>query len=461
MKLYKLDLLTLLISLFILSGCQNTDSIGLEIDPSTGINGNFIDTVTVRTATVKDDSVETSSLTQYPLGYFNDPLFGTTSASIALSAGTTVSGITFGTSPILDSAVLVLHYGDEFYGDSTSRFRVEVRQLAEQLQVGQAYYNNRNFSVNNSIIASQLVTFRPKDSVRVTEIVTGAPDVDKTKAPQVRIPLDPAFITNNFLNADPSHFASNEAFNRFIKGFYLSVNPAQTIGPGGVVFLNLADSSRLDLYYRNTNSNSGTDTINMSFPISSSKNPVAAKFNHDYTGTNVQTQLNNPNTEYSYTYVQGLGGLRTRVRFPYLENLRNIGTLTINKAELVISVEGGTDDFKPAPRLTFYMTDIAKQRQFVPDFSTNPAVGLTDIQFGGFYDASKKRYVFNVTTYIQDILRDRLKQYDAYIAPVTSKYDRSYGTSPSGTTAGRAVIGSGKDGVTYKMKLNIFYSKLN
>ncbi|WP_276345931.1 DUF4270 domain-containing protein [Daejeonella sp. JGW-45] len=460
MKLYKLDLLTLLISLFILSGCQNTDSIGLDVDPATGISGTFTDTVTVRTSTVREDSIPTNSLSQYPLGYFNDPVFGKTTANIAMTLKIANTGATFGTSPTLDSAVLILHYGKEFYGDSTSKFQIEVRQLSEQMNRTKSHYNQYGFNVSPAVIGSQLVTVRRRDSVKVNEIVTGKPDVVKTKAPQIRIPISAAFINNNFLNAPATNFSTNELFIKFIKGLHLRVNEAQSSGPGGIAFLNLTDSSRLDVFYKST---SGTtiDTTMMSFPISNLEYPVSAQFTHDYTGTDVQTQLNNPNTQYDFTYVQGLGGVRTKIRFPYIEKLKELGNITINKAELIVTVVGGTDNYTPSPRMIIYTTDIANQRQFIPDFGTDPLVSLTDNEFGGFYDATKKRYKFVVTTFLQDIIKGKSKQYDTFIAPVSEGYTRSEGKGPSGTTASRTIFGSGKTGVTYKMKLNIFYSKIN
>ena len=462
MKLYKLDLLTLLISLFIFGGCQSTDSIGLDVDPSTDINGTFTDTVSIRSSTVREDSIITNTLSQYPLGYFNDPVFGKTAANIALSLTMPSGNTTFGTAPVLDSAVLVLHYGDEFYGDSTSKFRIEVRQLAEQLSKGKNYYNPSGFKVNSTVIGSQLVTIRRKDSVKVNQIVTGKPDVVKTKAPQIRIPLSASFINSNFINAAATNFSTQALFIKFIKGLHLKVNEAQVSGQGGIAFLNLTDSSRLDIYYKKT-SGATIDTVLTSFPITAGSidAPVAAQFTHDYTGTNVQTQLNNSAVQYDFTYVQGLAGLRTKLRFPNLDKLKELGSITINKAELIVSIVGGTDNYKPSPRLLMYTTDIASQRQFIPDFGANPAIALSDFDFGGFYDSTNKRYKFVVTTFLQDILKGKSKQYDTFIAPVNVTYSRQSGPLPSGSTASRAVLGSAKNGVTYKMKLNIFYSKIN
>lgn len=460
MRLYKLDLLTLLISLFILSSCQETESIGLDVDPATEIKGSLIDTITINASTVAEDSIVTNTLGQYPLGYLNDPIMGKTTANIGMSLTLDPPGLSFGTNPVLDSAVLVLFYGKEFHGDSTSKFQVEVHQLANSITESTLHFNTKAIGFNSSVLGSKFLSFNLKDSVKVTELVKGKPDVQKTKAPHVRIQLDKTFITNNILTNSATVLASNAELNNAINGLYLTVNKAQTTGKGGIAFFNLTDSSRLEVYYKSQNG-TAIDTGLHKFPIKNNSAPVIANFKHDYTGTAIQTQLNNPNTKFDQTFVQGLVGLRTRIHFPYLDKLKSLGNITINKAELILTVVGGTDQIKPAKRLLLYQTDIAKQRQFVPDFGTNPIVSMTDLDFGGFYDSTNKRYKFVITTYIQDILRNRLKQYDTYIAPVNIDYSRQGGPLPSGVTATSAVLGSGKTGVSYKMKLNIIYSKIN
>ena len=51
MKFIKLDLLTLLISLFLFASCESTSTIGLEVDPSAAVQGNLIDTLTINSRT--------------------------------------------------------------------------------------------------------------------------------------------------------------------------------------------------------------------------------------------------------------------------------------------------------------------------------------------------------------------------------------------------------------------------
>src|SRR6201989_2911988 len=81
MKFFRLDLLTLLISLFILNSCKNESTIGLTNGHGT-ISGSLIDTATVFANTTNDDTVVTSGITNVPVGFFKDPLLGTTTSNM-------------------------------------------------------------------------------------------------------------------------------------------------------------------------------------------------------------------------------------------------------------------------------------------------------------------------------------------------------------------------------------------
>lgn len=460
MKYFKIDLLTLLISLFILGACKNPDGIGLEVDPDYAINGVLTDTSTIRTRTVPEDTIKTIALGRYPLAYMLDPVFGTTEANIALSLTLPNNNQKFGTTPVLDSAVLVLKYAD-FYGDSTqSRYQINVHQLQTKLNGNTDYSNRSTFNFNNTVIGSKLVKVSLKDSVKVTEIVTGKPDVQKNKAPQIRIPISSSFITNNFLNAPESKFTDITAFSDFIKGLYITVNKSQTTGNGGVMFFDLTSdgASGLELYYKSKNG-TAVDTTMLNFKIQAGgATPAAANVIHNYSGTPVETQLNNPDQQFSTTYVQGLAGVRTKISFPYLTKLKQLGNITVNKAELIIDVEGGAAPFTPARRLILYRTDIANQRQSVPDLSLSDPRSLLDGDFGGFYNSTTKRYRFSITSYIQDIIQGKIKQYDTFIAPADFVADRGSAIFPSALAPGRSILGA-PGNATYKMKLNIIYTK--
>jgi hypothetical protein len=478
MKFSKIDLLTLLISLFILSSCKKPDTIGLAVDPSEAINGTLIDTVSIKASTLKDDSVSTTNLTAStlgssfyvaPLAYFKDPVFGVTEANVAMSIGTPGSvAFTRPTGTVtVDSAVLVLRYARGFYGDTTStNYKLNVYQLAEQ-PLGQNYYNTKAWAYNSSIIGTRSFHARPNDSVRVLQIVTGAKDTVKKLPAQIRIPMNTAFIKSNILSADSLKLIGTEAFKRYFKGLYLSFDKAQTTGgPGGNFYL-LTDSCSLNVYYKNV---SGTtiDTVMASFPASGY---FASQIKHDYTGTVIQDALANGAAGKSSgtVYLQGLAGLRSKISFPSLATgvKQAIGNAALNRAELIITPVAGTQlyPFLPAPRLTMYRYNIAKQRTPIPDAigGTQPDrrfISLLPYGFGGFYNypINKNEYHFVITGYIQDLISGKAIDYGTFIAPAdvwnNSTYD--YTTGPV-LSAGRLVAGGDKTSA-YKMKLNIIYT---
>src|SRR5690606_18936751 len=222
------------------------------------------------------------------------------------------------------------------------------------------------------------------------------------------------------------------------------------------------------------------DTIRTFLPtsVSSSSGTVArlsTSIRREYT-TDVQTQLANPTGNFETLYLQAPAGLRARLSLPYIDSLKGLG-LAINKAELVLYVDeeasGGGDFGYYAPRLTLYREDIAGQRQPVPDgdsrsnsqgFAGDPRSLWSRYNgfwqaFGGGYDKEQQRYIFHITSFIQDLLRDRIKSNAFFIAPVSAS-DRNIPYQSVLNTGGRAVIGGGNH-PNYKMKLNIYYTKPN
>ena len=464
MKLFKLDLLTLLIGLFIFSGCEPSDDVGLEIDPANAIIGTLDSSIVVKSSTIKDDFLKTNTLTKYPLGYFTDPVFGITDASVSMSLVLPSSNLTFGTAPVLISAVLVLRYASEFYGDSTTDFDFKVYQLKDRLTLSTNYLSTESHAFDSDVIGRTSSKINIKDSVRVSQIIVGKPDVIKNQPPQIRITIDPAFITTNFLEANPINFKDNNSFNAFIKGFRVTAMPRES-KKGGIVLLDLngaskiAEGSKLELYYR-----SGSDTIVKSFAIQKGVSPVAATIIHNYK-TDIQAQIDNdnPNVEYNVNYIQPLAGLLTEVSFPNLDSLKLLGNIAINKAELIIKViNDPVDVFKPAPRLYLFTRDIAGQRKAVADSDDLDSRALTDLFFGGFYSNTKKGYNFTLTSYIQDLLNDKVSSDKLYINVAAPGAQGKQAMDPFNSTTSRAVIGSGNSSESkFQMKLNIIYTKVN
>lgn len=464
MKLYKLDLLTLLVSLFTLSACQNQDGIGLEVDPVDAVNGYTFNNITIKSQTVLEGPVNTMFLTKHPLGDLSDDIFGQTNASLAVSLKLPTDALTFGTEPELDSAILVLAYAKGFTGDSTSIFRFDVNQLDEKLTSNSDFTNTAVHSFNPQVIGTKSGRLNIKDSVKVNTIVTGGPDITKSLAPHIRIPISASFIKDNFLNGNAENFKNNYLFLNFIKGLHISMTKVESEKVGGITLMDFstASISRLELYYK-SKKDTKIDTTVTSFGIQNlNATPVAATILHNYEGSGVKSQLENPAIESDVTYVQSLAGVRTKLNITSLQELKNLGNIIINKAELVLSVPDGTyDKIAPAPRIYLYTTDIAGQRSILPDNApaNSELRALSDLQFGGLYDS--KKYKFIITAYLQDILKNKIPSNDLYLSAADPSALGSNAYSPYYSSTGRTVLGSGKSTSPFKIKLNVTYTKVN
>ncbi|WP_343530719.1 DUF4270 family protein [Pedobacter sp.] len=477
MRFIKLDLLTLLISLFLFASCERTSTIGLEVDPSNVIQGTLIDTATISSRTVKDDDANTSALSRYPFGFLNDQTLGSTTSSLALSVNVPIDAYSFGTNAVLDSAILVLNYAGEFYGDSTATYNIDVHQLNNNVAKENSFLSSKTYPFNSSIVANYTGKVFPTTPIKVTDVLTGAKDTIKTNTPQLRVKLDNNFINTNIVNLSATDLKYNSYFQDKFKGLYVQIKPSAkgAMGNGGLMFFNFASTagSGVMLYYRKQNATTTTltDTVSINFPISTGSSPLGASVSRAYS-TQVQTQLSaDPKLQFATTYLQPLGGLRTKLSFPYLQKMKTEvgGKMIVNKAELIVDLSTGTDvaPFRAAPRIALYRADIAGQRKNLPDNDAGNGVTTSGdpranpSTFGGYFDSTKKRYVFIVTAYMQDLLDGKTQDYGTYLAVTPSS---TFEVLPSFGVASRAIIGSFKKNPAAGdnlIKLNVYYTKVN
>ena len=426
------DLLIILISLFILQACKKEGEIGLEqqIDEE-GLYGTLVDTSTIRTFSVKDDTIISSRYIRNQLGEFKDPLFGTTKASIAFQAVLSQNNVDFGSNLVLDSVVLVLGYiGDKtqrFYGDTTSKFDINVYQLDEDIKEDSNYYSNRVFKIKPTSIGTAVYQPNPLDSLLIQNIRDGRPDTVAKVPPQLRIKLSNSFGQDILSKSGGLELSESSVFLNTYKGFY--VTATRTSGDGGVMSFDLTNTNRsyIVLHYKNS-----TDTTNFVFNI----NSVAANINryeHDYTGTDVASQLVDSTLGQTKTFIQSLGGLRAKVQFPNIKHLTDSGLIAVNKAELVVKPFAGTEvPYAPIANLA-----LKARRPDNTEFIIQTAV----------YNSTNKEYKLVITNFIQQYISGKLEIKELYLED-NSKQIR----------ANRLVL-SGQNSAD-PIKLRIFYTKL-
>jgi hypothetical protein len=432
MKFKNLDLLIILISLFIFQSCKNPDDLGLELQDNSGLGGNFTDTTSILSHIIKDDSLVTSNLSRYLTGDFSDPVFGRTTSSITAHALLSKEDVNFGTSLSLDSVVLVLGYVSDatvrFYGDTSSTFQTNIYRINEKISADSVYYSNKVISYDPAMIGSATYKAKPNDSLIIQNIRAGLPDTITKVAPQLRIKLNDAFGQELLSKSGSQELRSNVFFLDYLKGLHIVTTKVS--GDGGIMAFDLTNSGRaaIMLYYK-----TATDTSNFAFNINSGSARIM-HYTHDYTGTVISQQLADTTLGQNQLYIQPLAGLRAKIAFPHLKHLQDSGLVSVNKAEMFIKIEGGSDASLAVIPAVILLGENADGSEFIISQAN--------------YDATNKQYKIELTRTIQDLMNGVLDVKAIYLEGRNKQI-----------LANRSIVG-GASNASYQMKLNIRYTKL-
>jgi hypothetical protein len=393
-KPLRLLLSALLAVTIVTPSCQDPELIGIEVLPEDeGFPVAWVDTFTVLVSTVTDDSVMTSGLTSYLFGEMNDPEFGPTRSELFTQFRLPSTNVSFPNSPQIDSIVLNLAYAGS-YG-SVDKFNgyqhLGVYRILDDLSDDSTYYSNVNRTIGTEALAQ--IGFRPD---LISSVVAG----DDTLAPSLRIRLDPAF-GQEILNTSSITLADNDAFVSAFKGLAIvPENPGLAPGQGAILYFNMVSSiTRVELYY--------TDTAPQRFilPINA-LSPTHTRFSHQHPVA-ITSILGNTEAGKEKLYIQSMAGLKLKVEIPHLLKLKELGTVAINRAEIVVPL-ADSDISTYGPPLALKATGID---------SANSSVFLIDEfeiagHYGGEYRPTYKDYVFNVARHIQDVINNAATEPD-------------------------------------------------
>jgi hypothetical protein len=398
------------------------------------LNAEFSDTATLITHTVRDDSLPTGKVSPMLLGNINDPLFGITKASVYTQLYLQKTNPSFGSNPILDSAVLSLVYKNGQYYGTLYPQQFEVYELAQSLSKDSVYYSNKTLLLGTKL-ATAYLTPDVKDSVPVDTIKF---------PPHLRITLNQNLLQKFFDDSYISAYNSNDNFQTVFKGLYITSTSIPPAGQGAILYIDLTNTyTRLTLYYHNDTS----DSLSYFFTIHNTESQRFSHFEHDYSSaTALQNQLNTSDTiQENQVFVQPMAGVRTKITMPHIKNFFANGKVAINKAELVLPVEPTAVDttFSPHTKLVAVIADKEKGILTLPDYYEGTSY------FGGDYDATNKVYKFNIARYIQQVLNGTRENQNLYII-----------TSARPTTANRVQLIGGSKSLPNRMRLKITYTPL-
>lgn len=419
------------------ASCNDDGAVGLDLLPNPDGIGVFkLDTFSLRTYTVTEDSLEVQQPPILALGEVSDPVFGLTKVGATYQVLLTNENINLGTNVQVDSLVLALNF-DNYYGDTTDQLLLTVYELDESIYRDSIYYSGQAPAVKSTPLATFNYTPRPIGTVAVDEPRVNGVDTVFNYPGLLRIPLS-AELSNRILAASgTADLQNNTNFLNFFKGIYITAERVNSSSTGSVMLFSTTSSRNgLFMYYK-------TDTVRRRFDMLMT-DQVARRnvFNFDYQGTEVGDRINDTSDMVIKGYVQAGGSVKLKVDMPYLRNLVKDFDVAINKAEVIFEVVPGSDNapFTPPSRMFLLRADT---------LNGNSGFIVSDL-IEPYYDGNLKngQYKFVITRYVQELLRsDRVDFGMVLIANNTI------------SSTNRVVLGTSNNAM-HKPKMIITFTKL-
>lgn len=374
------------------------------------------------------------------LGSYNDPTFGRVDASIALQfLPVSISAYKKFAKPMSQKIDSLIKLGIPGGVDATE-------YLLGKLNVDKMIFSFKlNKGVGDSLATQTMRIMQLKDTIPNKLQYTDSDVADKLESnplssdktynrkanDAVKIDFSKKFILSLLQNIDTTETIKDYlTFINYFKGFYLQHN---TLATGGSLNqVNFGDTaSYVKLYYRiyGKNQNTATEqpdsTLALTFDIGSSCHKVNI-IKHDYSNATAKpkkvSEIVENATGEPINYLQGLGGMRTMVRFDKssIEAWKaNNKDANVHRAELIVEIpDGPIDYYRQVKAITPYFL-VSDTVRFVNDMYT-----YVNVSSNSRFNRSKKNYSVNITSFFKDAMRGT-KPMEFYI----------YGGYPSGLSS--------------------------
>jgi hypothetical protein len=404
---------------------------------------------------------------EHALGFLNDPLFGTTKATIFTELKPATFPFAFEgviSNRTLDSVVLVLAY-TRTYGDTTLQQRVEVHQLDK------TFLPDSNtcsiYTYNATVLGATTYTPAPR---RFADTIKAFRD---TNVNQLRIKISNS-LGQLLLSQDT--IKTDSAFKVLLKGFAIVPDNAGN----ALTYYNIVDSkTKLAIYYKYKRTGLSDTAVVNNFGLyntdKSANTIVRSRAGAEI--NNVSNNNSNPAGD-NFVYIQTSPGSFAQLKIPGLSTISN---RIVHRAELIMEqvTPTGVDNFLVAPSVLFLDLKDSVKGQYHPlpcDFTY--VSGLPDITtYGGyrtFVTVGGKqvaRYIFNISRYVQKVITNKRTNATLrlwapnYVSIGTAYVDECNISIPqtlfalNNVAQGRVKLVAGSTAAN-RMRLRIVYSRL-
>ncbi len=441
----------------ILLGCEDEPyQIGLELLPEQDdIDVQQVDTLTIEAYTIGPVGIPVSDSLNIAFGNYIDPVFGQTKAGLMLEFSPAGNWVKINEGAIVDTVIMHIYY-DTIYGTQSYTPQIEVFSLTEGMDKSVRYYSD--FDKTGKYDPENL-------SVSFTE------KIDTVK--RLTLLLDPALgydlLEIEALN-DSALFTSykiDSIFDEHFKGLYL--NPATAVDDKALV------NFRSVLFTVKFHTDLDTAFISFAFlpedlrylTVDGKKVSMGDKlikiFEHDYSASRME-YLNDSTFQDTVLYLQSLGGTQAVLKFPALEQLRELietGKASVNNAELIIPALGDSSEFIEY----FYPSQLGirilnDNNPYVPDdvmFQASQYVSPVSYMNGRFNSAIWG-YRFNLTAYFHEYLKGNINS--GRLVVFAGRLDATVRRSNFNPINYQSVLLAGSSNTNRKITLKVTYTQL-
>lgn len=343
--------------------------------------------IPIKLSSNKTDSV-INSYYYIPIGFLNDNVFGYSKASAVFQFKPDKYNISFTDIDSIVSLKIYIHTVSR-YGDSTQNYKVDIYKLNSDL-------DDTIFYTNKIIPESSL------------SLINSDCEIKTDTSGCFLIELPKSFAESMSINADSLNYINEEEFMKFFKGFYVTPS-ASNSGTGCVHSLSfLGTDTRMELVYY---SKETKNTLRFSY---GGETIVASMIEHDYStaSSDVQNAIANPNFN-EYSFIQGLGGINTKISISPLDSIFTNDKVVINRALLKLNIRNFSDitAFPAPPQLYLVKYNSSNELNLIRDMLT----GSLDV-YSGKYNSTEQCYYFNITAEIQSMILNN-DNYNLYLIP--------------------------------------------
>lgn len=382
-----------------MAGCRKEEPsvIGLDVQPTGDRILNIRNCSSLLSAyTMREDSIASDERTFNLLGTYNDPVFGLTSASIVTQVMLASTNVDFGSVGSVDSAVLYLQckgsypLGTDY--NLINRQKIIVYEYIGNKGTADSWFSNAtiNNTINPAILDEEYV--QPNDSGVI------AIHIDKA-------------IASRILNTGEDTLLNPIIFLNKFKGFYIC--PSLFSVGNSILYVDLLSPvSKFRLYYKDSLNNAKSYDL-----VMNSSCARVSLFQHDYSQTIFKSALNREDINSDKVYIQSMSGPRVLLKTPSFDSWKDSGNIVINKAQLVLTVDGASDikGFAPPGKLFLVSIDENGKYVFLKDYINNQTF------FGGGPNKDTTTYTFNIPIQLQDIINGKIENRGFYLFPLDNK----------------------------------------